>query len=111
MLGIVLEEHGAVVETTPSATVAIEALKRARPDIVVCDIGLPGTSGLDLIHMIRGLPVEQGGGVPALALTAYASVSDRERALAAGFQEHLPKPIDPAAFIALVTQVARPPGA
>jgi signal transduction histidine kinase/ActR/RegA family two-component response regulator len=109
MLVIVLEEHGAVVLSAASASGAMQVLTDARPDIVICDIGLPGASGLDLIHMIRELPVERGGGVPALALTAYASVSDRERALAAGFQEHLPKPIDPAAFIATVVQVARPP--
>jgi PAS domain S-box-containing protein len=108
MLTIVLEGQGAVVQSAPSATAAVEALEHARPDIVICDIGLPGTSGLDLIRMIRSLPVERGGGVPALALTAYASTSDRERALAAGFQEHLPKPIDPSALAAAVAQLTRP---
>jgi PAS domain S-box-containing protein len=108
MLTILLEAHGAVVQGAPSATAAVEALEHAQPDIVICDIGLPGTSGLDLIRMIRSLPVERGGGVPALALTAYASVSDRERALAAGFQEHLPKPVEPSALAAAVAQLARP---
>jgi PAS domain S-box-containing protein len=111
MLAIVLEHYGAAVQTAASAAAAMDALEHARPDIVICDIGLPETSGLDLIRMIRALPVERGGGVPALALTAYASVTDRERALAAGFQEHLPKPIDGAALAAAVAQVARPPRA
>jgi len=108
MLTIILEGHGAVVQSAPSATAAVAALEHGRPNIVICDIGLPGTSGLELIRTIRSLPVERGGGVPALALTAYASVSDRERALAAGFQEHQPKPIDPAALAMTVAQLARP---
>jgi hypothetical protein len=109
MLGLVLQEHGAVVRSATSGASAMEALMRGKPDVLVCDIGLPGTNGYDLIRMIRRLPIETGGGVPALALTAYASVADREEALAAGFQEHLPKPVDPGAFMAAVVQLAHPP--
>jgi PAS domain S-box-containing protein len=108
MLGLLLERYGATVQPVATATAAIAALKRRQVDCLVCDIGLPGINGYDLIRQIRKLSAAKGGAVPALALTAYASVSDRQQALGAGFQEHVSKPIDPISFIEVIARLARP---
>jgi CheY-like chemotaxis protein len=108
MLGMLLERYGATVQPVATATAALAALKRRKVDCLVCDIGLPGINGYDLIRQVRKLSGPKGGAVPALALTAYASVSDRQQALAAGFQEHVPKPIDPITFIEVIARLGRP---
>jgi CheY-like chemotaxis protein len=77
------------------------------PDVLVSDIGLPDEDGYDLIRRLRSRGPDAGGGIPAIALTAYATADDRARALAAGFQLHLAKPIDPEALRASVSRLAR----
>jgi CheY-like chemotaxis protein len=106
LLTAVLEDRGADVTAVASASAALETLARWTPDVLVSDIGLPGDDGYVLMRKIRALEDKHGGRVPAVAVTAYARVEDGARALAAGFQVHLAKPIDPAAFCATVAEVA-----
>jgi len=84
----------------------MEVLRRVIPDAVVCDIGLPGEDGHEFIRKVRGVEVERGGRIPALALTAYAGPEDRKKALAAGFDMHVAKPAAPADLVARVALLA-----
>ena len=95
LIKTVLERHGAEVMVADSSTTALDEVARQKPDIIVSDIGMTGENGYQLMRRIRSLPPEQGGHIPAIALTAYAGASDRRRALLAGFQTHLPKPVEP----------------
>jgi CheY-like chemotaxis protein len=81
-------------------------LTAAPPDLIVSDIGMPGEDGYALIQRVRALDPAAGGAVPATALTGFAAVEDARRAVAAGFQHHLSKPVDPAALVELVARVA-----
>ncbi|MGL4621094.1 response regulator [Chroococcidiopsis sp.] len=92
-LALTLEEYGAQLIVVDSAVAALEALEKSLPDILVSDIGMPATDGYTFIQKVRALPPEQGGQIPAIALTAYAREQDRDRAIAAGFQIHLAKPV------------------
>ncbi|HEX7316484.1 MAG TPA: PAS domain-containing protein [Pyrinomonadaceae bacterium] len=103
LLSALFRQHGAEVVTSGSAVEALSALRRERPDVLVSDIGMPGEDGYWLIKEVRAL----GDDLPVVALTAYASEADRERALAAGFQAHVPKPIEPAALISAVAEAAK----
>ena len=94
LLDVLLTQYGAKVMTVASATEALRVIESSQPDILVSDIGMPETNGYSLIEQIRSLPPARGGQIPAIALTAYAGETDRERALSCGFQEHLPKPVD-----------------
>ena len=100
-----LEEMGAEVASVPSAADALAALHRSGADVLVADIGMPEEDGYSLIQKIRNLEGDLGR-LPAIALTAYAGEADRRRALDAGFQIHLPKPIDPGALAEAVAAVA-----
>jgi CheY-like chemotaxis protein len=93
VISAVISKSGAEVKTCASALEALETLKRWKPDILMSDIGMPGEDGYSLIRKVRALSIESGGRIPAAALTAYARDDDRERALAAGFQMHVAKPI------------------
>ncbi|HEX7316835.1 MAG TPA: PAS domain S-box protein [Pyrinomonadaceae bacterium] len=106
MLTLFLRRAGAEVAPAPAAVVALEALDRFRPDVLVADIGMPEVDGYELIRRVRALGAERGGATPAVALTAYAGEPDRARALRSGFQAHLPKPVEPAALINTVTNLA-----
>ncbi|MFN6570859.1 PAS domain S-box protein [Dendronalium sp. ChiSLP03b] len=90
-----LEQYGATVTAVASASEVLEALARSKPDILLSDIGMPMMDGYMLLREVRKLPPEQNGQIPAIALTAYAGEIDYNRALAAGFQKHIPKPADP----------------
>lgn len=94
LLEVLLTQYGAKVMTVASATEALRVLESFPADILVSDIGMPETNGYSLIEQIRSLPSEKGGQILAIALTAYAGETDRERALSCGFQEHLPKPVN-----------------
>jgi len=72
----------------------------------VSDIGMPEEDGYSLIRQIRALPDDRGGRIPAAALTAYAGAEDRKRALLAGFQLHIPKPVEPTELVAVVATLA-----
>ncbi|MEP6521791.1 PAS domain-containing protein [Microcoleus vaginatus DQ-U2] len=104
-VAFVLEQAGASVTSVACATEALQAFSQAVPEIVVSDIGMPEMDGYMLMRHIRSLPLEQGGQIPAIALTAYAGEMDLQQAIAAGFQRHLAKPIDPEAVIAIVTEL------
>lgn len=101
----VLEDCGASVTAVASVSDALEALRRQRPDVLLSDIGMPIEDGYALIRQVRALESEQGGRLPAIALTAYAMEVDRQQALAAGFQKHLPKPIEPEELVTVVAHL------
>jgi CheY-like chemotaxis protein len=80
-------------------------------DAFVCDIAMPGADGYDVIRRVRALPPERGGATPAIALTAYARPEDRVRALQAGFQMHVAKPVDPGELLVIMTALLGRTGA
>ena len=106
LLTTVLGTCGAMVQAAASATEALDALELSRPDILISDIEMPGEDGYSLIVRLRARERETGGWLPAAALTAHARTEDRLRALAAGFQMHLAKPIEPAELLATVASLA-----
>jgi two-component system, chemotaxis family, CheB/CheR fusion protein len=106
MLGAVFEQAGADVRHASSAQEALEEIAQALPDVLTCDIGLPGEDGFALIRRVRDLPPERGGRVPALALTAYARQEDCAKALASGFEVYLGKPAAPAELVRSVAALA-----
>jgi PAS domain S-box-containing protein len=105
MLRFIFDEAGAEVIPATSVDDALDALERFRPDALVSDIAMPDRDGYDLIREIRSREPEQGGKIPAVAVTAYARAEDRVRVLAAGFQMHIAKPIDPDELIAVVASL------
>jgi two-component system CheB/CheR fusion protein len=102
-----LLQYGARVVAVESAAAAGDAIAIERPDVIVSDIGLPGVDGYQLLKSIRSRSAADGGRVPALALTAFARSEDRQMALSAGFDEHLPKPVDPDRLLATVARLVR----
>jgi signal transduction histidine kinase/DNA-binding response OmpR family regulator len=102
-----LEQSGARVTAVGSGAEAFSAFADSPPDVVVSDIEMPEENGYDLIRRLRGLPPERGGDIPAVALTAYAGADDRMRALRAGFQIHVSKPVQPAELVAVVASQLR----
>jgi CheY-like chemotaxis protein/nitrogen-specific signal transduction histidine kinase len=103
---IMLGRYGAEVKAVASAEDALEYLQNASPDVLIADIGMQGVDGYGLIRMVRALSKEKGGGIPALALTAYARPEDRRRALNAGYHAHLAKPVDKAELAEAVASLA-----
>ena len=106
-LGRILQQNGMLVTTAASAREAYELVERLQPDILLSDIAMPGEDGLSLIRRVRMLPLDRGGQVPAIALSAYAGAEDRRKALVAGFQLHIPKPVDPAHLLAAIAAMIR----
>ena len=102
LLRTVLERHGAEVLAVDSAAGALEKIAFIKPDVIISDIGMAGQNGYELIRRIRALDRDEGGHIPAIALTAYAGAADRRRALLAGFQAHLPKPVEPDELVAVI---------
>ena len=102
-----LEYCGAHVKVAGSAGEAIDALMVEVPDILISDIGMPGSDGYDLIRQVRGLPAARGGKVAAIALTAYTRIEDRLQALRAGYDMHVPKPVELAELVAVAASVVR----
>lgn len=107
LIATVLADYGAAVETAESAADAFAAVQRHPPTVIVSDIGMPLEDGYSFIRKVRSLPAHKGGTVPAVALTAYTREGDRHRALDAGFQEHLGKPIEPSDLAVTVARIAR----
>jgi PAS domain S-box-containing protein len=104
----ILEEHGATVDAVGTAAEALDAFRRVRPHVIVSDIGLPGQDGYELMRNLRELEATEAGGAPltpAAALTALARTEDRRRALMAGFQAHIAKPVDPLELLFLVASL------
>jgi PAS domain S-box-containing protein len=106
LLREILEVTGATVFTADSAQQALETLERTRPDIVLTDLGMPHTSGFELVERIRRHARAEIREIPAIALTAYARSEDRTKSLRSGFQMHLSKPVDPAELMAAVASLA-----
>lgn len=97
------------VRAVASCAEALRVIQDQKPDVLVSDIAMPGEDGYTLIRKLRQLDAEHGGCTPAIALTAFARDEDRDRALAAGFQAHLTKPVEPAELTAVVASLARRP--
>ncbi|HKS08520.1 MAG TPA: PAS domain S-box protein [Pyrinomonadaceae bacterium] len=102
-----LEYCGAKVTVLGSAAEALDALMARVPDVLISDIGMPGIDGYDLIRQVRGLPPNRGGKVPAIALTAYTRTEDRLQSLRAGYDMHVPKPVELAELVAVAATVVR----
>ena len=93
LLSLWLEEENANVTAVASAQAALEALNQSLPDLIISDVSMPEVDGYTLIRQIRALPLDRGGQIPAIALTGHAGQSDRQRAMTAGFQRHIAKPV------------------
>lgn len=102
-----LEMCNAEVTAVSSVMEAIQVIEKQQPHVLVSDIGMPGEDGYDLIRQLRKLPPEQGGNIPAVAVTAYASNEDRVRCERAGFQMHLPKPVVPTELLSAIASLVR----
>jgi signal transduction histidine kinase/ActR/RegA family two-component response regulator len=101
-MAVLLGQAGARVISAAGAAEAIDTLDRERPDVLLSDIAMPGEDGYALIRRVRSRSGEAGGRIPAAALTAYATLEDRAKAIRAGFDEHIPKPVDPTRLIGAV---------
>jgi CheY-like chemotaxis protein len=102
-----LEYCGATVRVAGSAAEALDELNTSSPDVLISDIGMPGADGYDLIREVRKLPVARGGKIAAIALTAYTRIEDRLQSLRAGYDMHVPKPVELAELVAVAASVAR----
>jgi PAS domain S-box-containing protein len=109
LLRAILEQRSAQVTTAASAAQAYETLEWLSPDVIISDIGMPGEDGYSLIRNVRLKEArERHGWKPAIALTAHARVEDRLRALSAGYQAHVAKPVEPAELVAVIASLVRP---
>jgi PAS domain S-box-containing protein len=107
LLSAALNSFGAEVITVPGALQALDALASEKIDVLVSDINMPEVDGYELIKRVRAMKSEQGGRIPAIALTAYARAEDRLRALQSGYQTHVPKPVEPAELEVVVATLAK----
>jgi PAS domain S-box-containing protein len=107
LLTVLLSQYGAEVLTVASAAEVLATLESSQPDVLVSDIGMPEVDGYTLIQQIRTLPPEKGGQIPAIALTAYASEDDYQRALASGYQRHVTKPLEPERLVQAVVALVQ----
>ena len=104
-----LEGFGAQVSTAESGQAALSLLFAQRPDVLIADLGMPGMDGFTLIEQVRGLEPDFGGLTPAVAVTAYASPQDRLRALQAGYQNHVAKPVEAEELAIVIASLAGRP--
>lgn len=107
VLSLVLKLYRADVMAVGSAAEALTAMDEWLSDVLVVDIGLPDEDGYTLMRKVRSLKPQQGGRIPALALTAFSRTRDRQQALSAGFQAHMVKPADPAELVNVVAQLSK----
>jgi PAS domain S-box-containing protein len=105
LIAAVLQGRGAAVLVAESSAEALARLRQDRPDVVLSDISMRDEDGYEFIRKVRALPAAEGGRVPAAALTAYGRLEDRMKALGAGFQLHVAKPVDPAELVAVVASL------
>lgn len=106
IISTVIERTGAEVKACESASEALRLLQQWHPDVLMSDIAMPGEDGYSFINKVRSLPVDQGGHTPAAAFTAYAREEDRKRALDAGFQMHIAKPVTSSKLVAMLAHLA-----
>ena len=117
LLSLILNRYGAEVTSTSSSAEALDSFMQKTPDVVISDIGMADEDGYELIRKLRMLPLQGSllpnsslithhsslpSLVPAIALTGYATIKDRDRALAAGYQLHLAKPVEPDELVAAI---------
>lgn len=111
LLATLLEQYGArvtVAESAREALATIEAFEVGRlPDLIVSDIGMPDEDGFEFIRLVRALPSDRGGSIPAVALTAFSQPGDRIRAISAGFQMHMSKPVEPEELSVVIASLTR----
>jgi len=108
LLRVLLETHGIAVTATASVQEAMSAYERSLPQVIVADIGMPDYNGYTLIGKVRARDRERGGAIiPAIALTAFTTPTDRDTILSAGFQVHMPKPFEPTRLISVISDLAR----
>nr|WP_290225188.1 PAS domain S-box protein [Trichocoleus desertorum] len=106
-VAFVLEQAGATVLTATTANEALTLLVRSKPNVLLSDIGMPDMDGYMLMQQVRALLPEQGGQIPAIALTAYAGDFNQQQALAAGFQKHISKPVEPEKLIQVISSLIK----
>ncbi|WP_375472918.1 PAS domain S-box protein [uncultured Nostoc sp.] len=108
LLTFILQDYGVQVTAVSSAQEALQALSESIPHVLISDIGMPKTDGYMLIQEVRSRSPQQGGNVPAIALTAYAGEMNQQQALAAGFQMHISKPVDPDVLVKAIADLIEP---
>ncbi len=101
----ILQHSGATIMAASSAGKALALLEREQPDVIVSDIGMPDVDGFELIRRIRRRSAGAGGAIPAIALTAFTRQDDRQKAMQAGFNDYLAKPVEPGSLVAHIAQV------
>ncbi|MFN6463978.1 MAG: PAS domain-containing protein [Nostoc sp. DedVER02] len=106
-LHFLLQQNGVLTTVVASGTEALALIVKTVPDLLISDLGMPEMDGYNLIKLLRAMPKEEGGEIPAIALTAYAGESDRERVLAAGFQKHIAKPVQPTELLTSIADLLR----
>jgi CheY-like chemotaxis protein len=102
----ILHQCGAATLAASGAAMALALLDSERPDVIVSDIGMPDIDGFELMRRIRRRPIDAGGEIPAIALTALTRQDDYDRALQAGFDAYLAKPVDAGALVARIADMA-----
>ncbi|MEH1838094.1 MAG: PAS domain S-box protein [Nostoc sp.] len=108
LITFILQDYGVQVTAVSSAQEALQALSESIPDVLISDIGMPKTDGYMLMREVRSRSVQQGGSVPAIALTAYAGEMNQQQAIAAGFQMHISKPVDPDVLVKAIVDLIEP---
>ena len=108
LLKVILEECQAEVTTVASAAEAYETLEWLSPDVIISDIGMPFEDGYSFMRKVRAREAGTQNRIPAVALTAHARMEDRLRALSAGYQVHVAKPIEPAELVAVIASLLGP---
>ncbi|MBD2450482.1 PAS domain S-box protein [Nostoc sp. FACHB-152] len=107
LVTFILQDYGVDVTAVTSAGEALEEISQSLPDILISDIGMPEVDGYMLIRQLRQQPPEQGGNIPAIALTAYAGEMNQQQALASGFQMHVSKPVDPDVLVDAIVSLIK----
>jgi CheY-like chemotaxis protein/two-component sensor histidine kinase len=107
LLVAILSEYGAQVRVAASAAEALTVLDQFKPDVLISDIGMPDVDGYMLMRQLRQLLPQQGGRIPAIALTAYAGELNQQQALEAGFQRHIAKPVEPYELVKTIAALVR----
>jgi len=107
-LAAILTGYKATVQTATSAADALDALRRCKPTVIVSNLAMPGEDGYSLVSKLRAREAETGDHTPAVALTAYVRIEDRTRALSAGFDAFVPKPVDPDELVNAILNLAAP---
>ncbi|WP_292874739.1 PAS domain S-box protein [Nostoc sp. NMS1] len=105
LIAFILEQSGAIVTQTASAVEALQTMPQFQPNLLLSDIGMPEIDGYMLMRQIRAMSPEQGGTIPAIALTAYAGEADYQQAIAAGFGQHITKPVEPAKLVRAIANL------